>query len=311
MFANQRVVPRSQIIADQSTASHLPPVYYKRVLSSNNAVGNGRFRPGDQTPSHRAKGLVEPPSILDLREIDDTVRLDLDILLVQRPHQDVELRLGHWSRRDAMVAVLPVDVDVAACRTHRGQGGSDGLGFVFRGGRGIGLDDDRAILSGRLGRYLHGLRRASDWPPISHEARRRHARGRIRTVVAVTCGASAIAGFAVPVARTPIAGAFVAGGGVVGGIGTRQRGDGAVCCPVGGGAQGSAGAKRKHDAPALEKVGGHKKEGRKERAGGGTKLLSMALGLEKMVDHDSYEFLRTAALPDRAGICSGPTWTLI
>ena len=115
---------------------HVPTVHNHGVLSCNDALANHRIASGDHPPPHRPKRLVQPPAILDLGQVDNAVRLDLDVGNVQGLQQRLHLLLRDGLGGDAVEAGGPVDVGGGAALGRRerravldlGRGRRDGVG---------------------------------------------------------------------------------------------------------------------------------------------------------------------------------------
>lgn len=89
---------------------NLPAVYNKGVLPRHDGIANNGFTPGNQAPGHGPEGLVQPPPVLDLWKVDYAVGLHLDVIDLERPHQDIVLLLRYGLRRGAIEARGPVDL---------------------------------------------------------------------------------------------------------------------------------------------------------------------------------------------------------
>lgn len=138
---------------------HVPAVDDERILPRDDGVADHGVALGDHAPAHGAKGLVQPPPVLDLGEVDDAVGLDLDVLDGERRHEGPELLLRYRAGGYAVEAVGPV-----YRRYARGVDGrlrpfssvGDGPGLIYhvrlgRGGAGAGAG---AGAAGGFGRRL-------------------------------------------------------------------------------------------------------------------------------------------------------------
>ncbi|KAI6775867.1 hypothetical protein HG530_002625 [Fusarium avenaceum] len=88
----------------------LPAVDNKGILARDNVVANNNLPTMHHAPSHRSERLIQSSSVLDFRQIDNTIRLDLHILRINRPRQDLVLFNGNRLRSKAVPALLPADI---------------------------------------------------------------------------------------------------------------------------------------------------------------------------------------------------------
>jgi len=87
----------------------IPSADDEGVFARDNGVADHGLTLGNHAPAHGPESFVEAAPVFDLGEVDDAVRLDLNVLFVDGLHEHLELLLRHRLGRNAVEAVRPVD----------------------------------------------------------------------------------------------------------------------------------------------------------------------------------------------------------
>jgi hypothetical protein len=82
----------SLTVPGDGTKIDLPSADNESVLAGDDVVADNRLASGDHTPSHGPKRSIQPPTILDFRQVDDPIRLYLDLGDLKGRHQKLILR---------------------------------------------------------------------------------------------------------------------------------------------------------------------------------------------------------------------------
>lgn len=77
---------------------YAPPTSDQAILSSDKLCCDNSLASGGQAPATGSKGLVQYPAVLNLRKVDDTVGLDLNIIVFEVGVENGSL-LGRKGRR--------------------------------------------------------------------------------------------------------------------------------------------------------------------------------------------------------------------
>lgn len=108
-----------------------PAVTNKRVLPRHRLRRHDTFTPRRQTPSTRPERSVQDPPVLDLRQIEDSVRLDLHFLGVCFGQEDVRHFLGKRGSGKTVERPRPVDFVFRGVFELPGLVGESALGEVI------------------------------------------------------------------------------------------------------------------------------------------------------------------------------------
>lgn len=90
------------------SALFLPSINNESIFPRDNRTAHHSLALGNETPSHWPKRLIQFPPILDLREIENPIRLDFNISHVEGRHEVLELLLRDGLGRNAVETVCPV-----------------------------------------------------------------------------------------------------------------------------------------------------------------------------------------------------------
>lgn len=88
----------------------LPSIADQSVFPRHRLRRHDALTARNQSPSPRPKRPVQDPPVLDLRQVHDPIRLDLDVVRVRRRLQDVRYLLRERLRADAVEGPRPVDL---------------------------------------------------------------------------------------------------------------------------------------------------------------------------------------------------------
>ncbi|KAI6753395.1 hypothetical protein HG531_005564 [Fusarium graminearum] len=88
----------------------VPAVDNQSVLSRDNVLSHDDIPTMNHTPSHRSKSLIQASSVLDFGQIDDSIRLNLDILHINGSRQNLVLLKGNRLDSETKPARLPINI---------------------------------------------------------------------------------------------------------------------------------------------------------------------------------------------------------
>lgn len=89
---------------------NIPTMHQQSILPSHTLRRHNSLPPRRQPPSPRPKRPIQNPPVLNLGQVDDALRLDLDVVLVDGRHEDVGGLLGEGLVGEAVVGGRPVDL---------------------------------------------------------------------------------------------------------------------------------------------------------------------------------------------------------
>lgn len=104
-------------------------IFSRDQLASHDCLSSRR-----QTPAARPEGFVQNASVLDLREVEDSVWFDFDVVWVELGLEDCALLGGEGRAGEAVVGSRPVDLALVLVEGGRrvdeavGQGAEGGGG---------------------------------------------------------------------------------------------------------------------------------------------------------------------------------------
>ena len=87
----------------------LPSITNKSILPRHRLRRNNTLTPRHETPPARTEGAIENASVFDLRQVEDSIGLDLDLVWVRLRQQDIGRFFGERLGRQAVEGSRPID----------------------------------------------------------------------------------------------------------------------------------------------------------------------------------------------------------
>lgn len=87
----------------------LPSITNKSILPRHRLGRNDTLTPRHETPPARTECAVENASVFDLRQVQDTIGLDLDLVWLRLRQQDIGRFFGKRRGRQTVEGSRPVD----------------------------------------------------------------------------------------------------------------------------------------------------------------------------------------------------------
>ena len=90
--------------------SNIPPITNQSILPRHRLRRNNTLTPRNQPPTTRPKRAIQDAPVLDLRQIQDTIGLDLDLFGICWCEEDISRFLGERSRTKTMERARPINL---------------------------------------------------------------------------------------------------------------------------------------------------------------------------------------------------------
>lgn len=90
--------------------SNIPPIANQSILPRHRLRRNNTLAPRNQPPTTRSKRAIQYPPVLDLRQIQDTIRLNLDLIGLRRGEEDISGFFRKGRRAESVERARPVNL---------------------------------------------------------------------------------------------------------------------------------------------------------------------------------------------------------
>lgn len=88
----------------------VPSMTNQSVFPRHRLRGDNALTPRNQSPAPRSKRPIQNPSVLDFRQIQDPIRLDLDLINLRRCQEDIRRFLGEGRSTQPVERTRPVNL---------------------------------------------------------------------------------------------------------------------------------------------------------------------------------------------------------
>lgn len=89
--------------------SNIPPITNQSILPRHRLRRNNTLTPRNQPPTTRPKRAIQDAPVLDLRQIQDTIGLDLDLIGLRRGEENISGFFGEGRRTESVERARPVN----------------------------------------------------------------------------------------------------------------------------------------------------------------------------------------------------------